>query len=120
MPGERLLAAWTRIEPEMTLPRHHHQEKQIGVVLEGAIVVTIGRETCRVDAGPAYVVPPNVPHAGVTGSEGRRVSETFFPPARTIQTGRRRRRGKPHRRCHRHGQSESRPFLVLGRPGQPA
>lgn len=82
--GEALMTVWMRIEPATTLAVHHHRHEQIGVVIEGAIEVTIGGETRRVGPGGAYVVPPDVPHGGVTGSEGCLVLESFAPPRETF------------------------------------
>jgi quercetin dioxygenase-like cupin family protein len=78
--GGALMTVWMRIEPETSLAVHHHRHEQIGVVLEGAIEITIGGETRRVGSGGAYVVPSDVPHGGVTGSEGCLVLESFAPP----------------------------------------
>lgn len=78
--GEGLMTVWMRIAPGTTLAVHAHPNEQIGVVLEGAIAVTIGGETRRVEPGGAYVVPPELPHGGVTGPEGCLVLESFAPP----------------------------------------
>ena len=78
--GGSLMSVWMRIEPETSLAVHAHPHEQIGVVLEGAITITIGDETRRAEAGHAYVVPPNLPHGGVTGPEGCLVIESFAPP----------------------------------------
>ena len=77
--GDRLHVAWIRIAPETALPIHHHPHEQIGVVLEGAIEVTIAGETRRVGPGEAYAVPGGVEHGGRTGAEGVLVLETFTP-----------------------------------------
>lgn len=82
--GEALMTVWMRIEPETNLAVHHHRHEQIGVVIEGAIAVRIGGETRRVGPGGAYVVPPDVPHGGVTGPEGCFVLESFAPPRETF------------------------------------
>lgn len=78
--GTRLMAAWVRIEPETTLPLHRHPHEQLGVVIEGAVEVTVGDERRRLAPGDAYAVPPDVPHGGVTRAEGCLVLETFTPP----------------------------------------
>lgn len=82
--GDGLMTVWMWIEPETSLAVHHHPHEQIGVVLEGAIAVTIGGETRRVGPGGAYVVPPDVPHGGLTGPEGCLVLESFAPPRETF------------------------------------
>ncbi|HYO30465.1 MAG TPA: cupin domain-containing protein [Thermomicrobiales bacterium] len=77
--GDKLHVAWIRIAPETALPIHRHPHEQIGVVLEGAIEVTIGGETRRVGPGDAYAVPGGVEHGGRTGEDGVLVLETFTP-----------------------------------------
>ena len=77
--GNQLHVAWIRIAPETALPLHSHPHEQIGVVLEGAIEVTIGGESRRVRPGEAYAVPGGVEHGGRTATEGVLVLETFTP-----------------------------------------
>lgn len=78
--GAAAMTAWIAIEPNTSLAVHHHPSEQIGVVLEGAIELTIVGETRRLGPGHAYAIPPDVPHGGVTGDEGCLVLETFAPP----------------------------------------
>lgn len=78
--GQRLMTCWITLSPETTLPRHDHPHEQIGVVLDGAIDVTVGGETRRLGPGGAYTVPPHTPHGGCTGAEGCRLLESFTPP----------------------------------------
>ncbi len=78
--GDRLMVAWVRIDPHTTLAVHDHPHEQVGVVLEGAIDVTVGGETRSLGPGDAYVVPAHVPHGGATHAEGCLVLDTFSPP----------------------------------------
>lgn len=78
--GAAAMTAWIAIEPNSRLAVHHHPNEQIGVVLDGAIEITIGDDTRRLGPGHAYTIPPDVPHGGVTGAEGCLVLETFAPP----------------------------------------
>ena len=80
LPAGAEMVAWIAIEPNTTLALHHHPNQQIGVVLEGAVAITIAGDTRRLGPGHAYTVPPNLPHAGVTGPDGYLVLETFAPP----------------------------------------
>lgn len=80
VPGGAAMVAWISIRPNSTLALHHHPNEQIGIVLEGAIEIAIAGDTRRLGPGHAYTVPPNLPHAGVTGSEGCLLLETFAPP----------------------------------------
>ncbi len=78
--GGRLMTAWVRIEPDTALALHHHPHEQLGVVLEGAIAVTIAGETRPLTVGHAYAVPPGLVHGGVAGPHGCLVLESFTPP----------------------------------------
>ena len=74
------MVAWVRIDTHATLAVHDHPHEQLGVLLEGAIDVTVGGETRSLGPGDAYVVPPHVPHGGATDAEGCLVLDTFSPP----------------------------------------
>ena len=78
--GEQLLTAWIRMEPGAIVPRHQHVNEQLGVILEGGVDLTVGAETRRLVPGGAWVIPANVPHAGVAGPEGCLLLESFAPP----------------------------------------
>jgi quercetin dioxygenase-like cupin family protein len=78
--AESAMTAWITIEPHTTLAVHDHPNEQIGVVLEGAIEITIAGERRLLGPGHAYTVPPNLPHGGVTGAAGCLLLETFAPP----------------------------------------
>ena len=78
--GERLLTAWIRMEPGAVVPRHHHVNEQLGVILEGVIDLTVGDETRRLVPGGAWVIPGDVPHSGVAGPDGCLLLESFAPP----------------------------------------
>lgn len=77
--GARMMVNWVRLEPNGTVPDHSHPHEQIGFVLEGEIVMTIGDETRTVGPGNAYIVPGGVRHAGIGGPEGCLVVDVFSP-----------------------------------------
>lgn len=80
VPGERVMAAWGRLEPGTSFPVHHHPHEQLGVVLEGAVEIAVGDETRRLGTGDTYAIPPDVPHGGIAGPDGCLVLEIFSPP----------------------------------------
>lgn len=78
--GGQMMANWVRIEPNMEMPRHQHPQEQFGVMLEGALELTI-EETKRVlRPGMAYTIPGGVPHHARTFDEGCLVLDVFSPP----------------------------------------
>lgn len=80
MVGGRMMANWVRIEPGASVPTHAHEHEQIGLVVEGEILMTIGDETRALTPGHAYTIPGNLPHAAVAGSQGCLVIDIFSPP----------------------------------------
>ena len=78
--GGKLMANWVTIEPHRTVPRHQHPHEQLGVMLEGALELTIGDETRVLRPGDAYTIPPDLPHSAATRGEGCVVLDVFTPP----------------------------------------
>ena len=70
---------WVTIEPNRPIPRHQHPHEQIGIMLEGTMVLTIGDETRHLRPGDCYNVPPNLPHGGHTIEDGCVVLDVFTP-----------------------------------------
>lgn len=79
MSGGALMANWVTLEPNREIPRHQHPHEQLGVILDGAMELTIGDETRTLRPGDAYSVPPHLPHGGRTYSEGCVVLDVFTP-----------------------------------------
>jgi quercetin dioxygenase-like cupin family protein len=77
--GGAVMVNWVTIEPNRPIPRHQHPHEQIGVMIEGAMELTIGDETRLLRPGDAYNVPPNLPHGGRTYDEGCVVLDVFTP-----------------------------------------
>jgi quercetin dioxygenase-like cupin family protein len=78
--GGKLMLNWVTIEPNSVVPRHQHPHEQMGVMLEGALELTIGSESRLLRPGDAYAIPPNLPHSASTGAEGCIVLDVFTPP----------------------------------------
>lgn len=77
--GGSLMANWVTIEPNAAIPMHQHPHEQLGVMLQGAMELTIGDETRLLRPGDAYSVPPHLPHGGRTHAEGCVVLDVFTP-----------------------------------------
>jgi quercetin dioxygenase-like cupin family protein len=78
--GEHITFAVVDLEPNRVVPEHRHPNEQVGLVLKGAITMTVNGETRRCVAGDTYVIPGNVPHGAETGPEGASVVDVFNPP----------------------------------------
>ncbi len=84
--GERIMLNWVQIEPNTEVPRHQHPHEQVGMLLEGALELTIGDETRVLHPGDAYTLPPDLPHRAITGDEGCIVLDIFSPPREDYMT----------------------------------
>lgn len=78
--GGRLMLNRVEIDPDVEVPRHNHAHEQAGLVLEGALDLTVGDETRTLRPGDAYTCPPDLPHRAVAGPEGCVVLDVFSPP----------------------------------------
>ncbi|HEX3722509.1 MAG TPA: cupin domain-containing protein [Nitrolancea sp.] len=77
--GGAMMANWVRIEPNRVMPRHQHPQEQLGIMLEGTLVLTIGDETRELKPGHAYTIPGDVPHDARTMDDGCLVLDIFSP-----------------------------------------
>ena len=78
--GGRLMLNRVEIDPDIEVPRHNHAHEQAGLVLEGALELTVGDETRTLRPGDAYTCPPDLPHRAVAGPAGCVVLDVFSPP----------------------------------------
>ena len=67
------------LDPDATVAEHAHPNEQIGLVLRGSLVFTIGGERRELAPGDSYVIPGGVPHDAVAGPEGCSVVDVFSP-----------------------------------------
>lgn len=77
--GERLTLAAIDLEPNSKVPEHHHENEQLGFVIQGSLVFTIGDERRELHAGDTYSIPSDVPHHVEVGPEGCTVVDVFAP-----------------------------------------
>jgi len=77
--GERVTLAVVDLAPGLVMAPHQHVNEQIGVVVRGEMLFTVGGEPRRRVAGDMWVIPPGVPHEVTAGPEGCTVIECFSP-----------------------------------------
>jgi quercetin dioxygenase-like cupin family protein len=77
--GERITLSLVDLAPNVPVPEHHHENEQLGFVVQGEIEFTIGGETRTLHAGDTYVIPSELPHSVVTGPDGAVVVDVFAP-----------------------------------------
>ncbi len=78
--GERTLMAEFRLEKGAVLRRHSHPHEQTGYLVSGRLDLTIGAETCRVEAGGSWCIPGDVEHNAVVREDS--VAIEVFSPVR--------------------------------------
>jgi quercetin dioxygenase-like cupin family protein len=77
--GERLTLAIVEIDPDSSLPEHHHENEQLGMVLRGSMTFRIGDEERELVSGDTWRIPSNTPHSATAGSDGAIALDVFAP-----------------------------------------
>jgi quercetin dioxygenase-like cupin family protein len=77
--GERITMAVIDLDPNLDIPQHHHENEQLGFVLQGKVTMVIAGASKELSAGDAYSIGSNVPHSAHTGHEGAMVVDIFAP-----------------------------------------
>jgi quercetin dioxygenase-like cupin family protein len=78
--GDRITLALVELAPDAVVPGHQHEAEQLGMVIEGSVVFTIGEERRELRAGGTWRIPSNAPHQVTTGPDGATVIDLFAPP----------------------------------------
>ena len=66
-------------EADARVPEHSHPHEQLGMVVDGELVLTIDGVPHRLRPGGAYQIPGGVPHAAWTDGVTCRVLDVFQP-----------------------------------------
>lgn len=81
--GERIMVVEMGFKPGAGTPSyaipHFHAYEQIGYVISGRLLVTVGSETRILVAGDSYLAPPGVEHTAYAQEESLML-EVFSPP----------------------------------------
>ena len=77
--GERITMGVIELDPSSVVPEHSHENEQLGVVLRGSLVFTVGEERRELAPGGTWRIPANTPHTVETGPEGAVVIDVFAP-----------------------------------------
>jgi quercetin dioxygenase-like cupin family protein len=77
--GEHITMAVVELSPGGVVSQHQHPNEQLGMVLKGSMVFTIGGERRELFAGDTYNIPGNVPHDVVAGADGAVALDVFSP-----------------------------------------
>lgn len=78
--GERITLAVVELAPDAVVPGHQHEAEQLGMVIEGTVLFTLGDERRQLGPGGTWRIPSNVPHQVTAGPQGATVIDVFSPP----------------------------------------
>jgi len=78
--GERITLAVVELAPDAVVPGHQHEAEQLGMVIEGTVLFTLGDERRQLGPGGTWRIPSNVPHQVTAGPDGATVIDVFSPP----------------------------------------
>lgn len=78
--GDELTLGLVELEPGIHLPEHQHPNEQLGMVIEGSIIFTVGDETRELGPGGTWRIPGDTPHTADVGPDGAVVIDVFTPP----------------------------------------
>jgi quercetin dioxygenase-like cupin family protein len=77
--NDRMMLSLVDIEPNAVVAEHQHPHEQVGMVLEGRAMFTIGGEEKILQAGDMYRIPGNVRHKVVALEAPVRALDIFCP-----------------------------------------
>jgi quercetin dioxygenase-like cupin family protein len=76
---DKLMVSVVELEPGSVVEEHSHPHEQVGMLLEGKVIFTIGDEQKTLQAGDVFRIPGHVPHKVVTLDEPARAIDVFYP-----------------------------------------
>ncbi|HJT77287.1 MAG TPA: cupin domain-containing protein [Gemmataceae bacterium] len=77
--AERMMLSLVDLEPGSVVEEHSHEHEQIGMLLQGRAVFTIGGESKTLQAGDFYRIPGHVRHKVAALDEPVRALDIFQP-----------------------------------------
>ena len=77
--GEGAMLNLLEFDAGARVARHQHPHEQLGLMLEGELVLEIDHEPHRLRPGDAYRIPGGVEHAAWTEDTACRVLDVFHP-----------------------------------------
>jgi len=77
--AERLMLSLAELEPHAVVERHAHPHEQVGMVLRGRAIFTIGDEEKTLQPGDMFRIPGGVPHRVAALDEPFQALDVFTP-----------------------------------------
>ncbi|MFW9819042.1 MAG: cupin domain-containing protein [Candidatus Thorarchaeota archaeon] len=80
--GGKMMMTLNATLPGHSVPTHHHDHEQIGMVYRGKAKLRIGNEERIVSKGDFYCIPSNTPHSDICLSKEPFIMLDIFYPIR--------------------------------------
>jgi quercetin dioxygenase-like cupin family protein len=77
--AEKTMLSVVTLEPNSVVEEHSHPHEQVGMLLEGEAIFTIGGESKTLKPGDMWRIPGNVLHKVVAGSKPGKAIDIFCP-----------------------------------------
>jgi quercetin dioxygenase-like cupin family protein len=77
--AEKLMVSVAEFEPNAVVEEHSHPHEQVGMVLQGRAIFTIGDEQQTLQPGDVFRIPGNVKHRVVALDQPVRAIDVFYP-----------------------------------------
>lgn len=77
--ADKMMVSVVDLEAHAVVEEHAHPHEQVGMLLSGRAVFTIGGEEKTLEAGDVYCIPGNVRHKVVTLDQPARAIDIFTP-----------------------------------------
>jgi quercetin dioxygenase-like cupin family protein len=77
--GEHAMLNLITMEPNAVVPAHSHPHEQMGIVLEGSLVLEVAGEPHEAGPRAGFVLPGGVEHSATAGPDGAVVLDIFAP-----------------------------------------
>jgi quercetin dioxygenase-like cupin family protein len=76
---EKLMLSLASLEPHAVVEEHSHPHEQVGIVIAGKAIFTIGDEEKTLQAGDIFRIPGGVRHRVVALDEPMKALDVFYP-----------------------------------------
>src|SRR5262245_25771451 len=77
--AEKMMLSLAHLQPHAVVEEHSHPHEQVGIVLEGKAVFTIGGEQKTLRPGDLFRIPGNVKHKVIALDQPFRALDIFYP-----------------------------------------
>ncbi|MSQ95093.1 MAG: cupin domain-containing protein [Gemmataceae bacterium] len=76
---EKMMLSYVELEPHSVVAEHSHPHEQVGILLEGKAIFTIGGEEKLLTKGDMWRIPGNVKHRVVALEDPVKALDVFTP-----------------------------------------